>query len=135
VCGIVSRLHPGAPVRRVLGKLFVGFEGKQLELDEVVYVDGQPCAYVIEAENVLSEASGVELQKRLDSINSVKDSRFCPAELCTVFAGKHVYGVLCGRSVQLKQAPSRFASPEALVADWKARGYKLLLPSGGRWRD
>jgi hypothetical protein len=39
-----------------------------------------------------------------------------------------VHGVLCGRSVQLKEAPSRFASPEALVAEWKARGYKLLLP-------
>ena len=43
-----------------------------------------------------------------------------------------MYGVLCGRSVQLKQAPSssRFASAEELVAEWKARGYKLLLPSG-----
>jgi hypothetical protein len=32
--------------------------------------------------------------------------------------------------VQLKQSPSRFASPEAMVADWKARGYFLVLPSG-----
>jgi hypothetical protein len=59
----------------------------------------------------------------------MKDKLWCPSELRR-FAGKHVYGVLCGRSVQLKQASSRFASPEALVADWKARGYKLLLPSG-----
>jgi hypothetical protein len=59
----------------------------------------------------------------------VKDTPQCPPELLC-FAGKHVYGVLCGRSVQLKQASSRFASPEALVAEWKARGYKLLLPSG-----
>jgi hypothetical protein len=41
-----------------------------------------------------------------------------------------VFGVLCGCSVQLKQSPSRFASPEALAASWKARGYMLLLPSG-----
>lgn len=60
---------------------------------------------------------------------SLKDKPWCPLEL-RVFNGKQVHGVLCGRSVQLKQAPSRFASPEALVADWKARGYKLLLPSG-----
>ena len=54
---------------------------------------------------------------------------WCPLEL-RVFAGKQVYGVLCGRSVQLKHAPSPFASTTALVAHWKARGYKLLLPSG-----
>ncbi len=59
----------------------------------------------------------------------MKDKLWCPERLRR-FAGKHVYGVLCGRSVQLKQSPSRFASPEALVEDWKARSYKLLLPSG-----
>ena len=66
---------------------------------------------------------------RLFVCRAVKDKPWCPPELC-VFNGKQVYGVLCGRSVQLKQSPSRYASPEALVADWKARGYKLLLPSG-----
>ena len=59
----------------------------------------------------------------------MKDTPWCPPELCA-FNGKRVHGVLCGRSVQLEQAPSRFASPEALVADWKARGYALVLPSG-----
>ena len=58
-----------------------------------------------------------------------KTKPWCPVEL-RVFNGKQVHGVLCGRSVQLKQLPSRFASPEAMVADWKARGYKLVLPSG-----
>ena len=53
----------------------------------------------------------------------------CPLELC-IFKGKQVHGVLYGRSVELKESPSRFASPEAMAADWKARGYKLVLPSG-----
>ena len=60
---------------------------------------------------------------------SVKDKPWCPLEL-RVFNGKDVHGVLCGRIVQLKQDPSRFASPDALVADWEARGYHMLLPSG-----
>ena len=126
---IVQALHPDGNALRVRDKLFVAWQGKRLELDEVVLAADGPCAFVVEAENVLSEASGDELQKRLDAVNSVKDAPWCPPELC-VFNGKHVYGVLCGRSVQLKQSPSRFASPEALVEEWKARGYKLLLPSG-----
>ena len=60
---------------------------------------------------------------------SIKDLPSCPVELL-IFKGKQVYGVLCGRSVQLKEKPSRFASPADMVSDWKARGYKLLLPSG-----
>ena len=60
---------------------------------------------------------------------AVKDRPSCPLELL-IFKGKQVHGVLCGSSVQLKQSPSRFASPEAMAADWKARGYKLVLPSG-----
>ena len=60
---------------------------------------------------------------------NVKDEPWCPLELL-IFNGKQVHGVLCGSSVQLKQSPSRFASPEAMAADWKARGYKLVLPSG-----
>lgn len=47
-----------------------------------------------------------------------------------MFAGKHVYGVLCGRSVQLKRMPSPYQSAQDLVASWKAHGYMLLLPSG-----
>ena len=130
VRGIVAARHAGADVRRARDKIFVTWHGKQLEVDGVVYIQDGPCAYVIESENVLSEASGDELQKRLDAINSVKDAAGCPQELC-VFAGKQVYGVLCGRSIQLKQAPpTRFASTAALVEDWKAHGYKLLLPSG-----
>ena len=66
---------------------------------------------------------------RLFVCRGLKDKPWCPVEL-RVFNGKQVHGVLCGRSVQLKQSPSRFASPEAMVADWKARGYKLVLPSG-----
>jgi len=161
VRGIVSALHPGGDVVRVREKLYVTWEGKRLEIDEVVLANDGSCAYVVEAENVLAESSGDELQKRLDAIECVrhapiptpwrlyagvadahtawatrlfvyrdfKDLKSCPLEL-RIFSGKQVHGVLCGRSVQLKQSPSRFASPEALVADWKARGYKLLLPSG-----
>ena len=66
---------------------------------------------------------------RLFVCREIKDKRCCPPELC-IFNGKQVYGVLCGRSVQLKQSPSRYASPEVMVADWKGRGYKVVLPSG-----
>ena len=161
VRGIVSALHPGGDVVRVREKLYVTWEDKRLEIDEVVLANDGSCAYVVEAENVLTESSGDEMQKRLDAIECVrhapkstpwrlyagvadahtawatrlfvcrdfKDLKSCPLEL-RIFSGKQVYGVLCGRSVQLKQSPSRYASPEALVADWKARGYRLLLPSG-----
>ena len=158
---IVSALHPGDNVVRVREKLYVGWEGKRLEIDEVVLANDGSCAYVVEAENVLTESSGDEMQKWLDAIECVrhapmpppwrlyagvadahtawatrlfvcrelKDKRCCPPELC-IFNGKQVYGVLCGRSVQLKQSPSRYASPEAMEADWKGRGYKVVLPSG-----
>ena len=161
VRGIVSALHPGGDVVRVREKLHVSWNGKALEIDEVVLAMDGLCAYVVEAENVLTESSGDEMQKRLDAIECVrhapihppcrlyadvadahivcatrlfvcrglKDKPWCPVEL-RVFNGKQVHGVLCGRSVQLKQSPSRFASPEAMVADWKARGYYLVLPSG-----
>ena len=156
-----SALHPGGDVVRVREKLHISWDGKALEIDEVVLAMDGLCAYVVEAENVLTESSGDEMQKRLDAIECVrhapihppcrlyadladahtvcatrlfvcrglKDKPWCPVEL-RVFNGKQVHGVLCGRSVQLKQSPSRFASPEAMVADWKAHGYKLVLPSG-----
>ena len=160
VLDIVSALHPGSDVVRVREKLYVSWNSKRLEIDEVVVAVTGSCAYVVEAENVLTESSGDELQKRLDAIEcvrhapmpplwrlhadvadahrlghapfvcrSVKDKPSCPPELL-IFNGKQVHGVLCGRSVQLKESPSRFVSPEAMAADWKARGYKLLLPSG-----
>ena len=68
---IVCRLHPSADVRRAATEVPVTWQGKALKIDEVVYLEGGPCAYVIEAENVLSEASGDELQKRLDGIKCV----------------------------------------------------------------
>ena len=70
--GIVSALHPGGKVVRVREKLYVAWQGKRLELDEVVLAVDGSCAFVVEAENVLSESSGDELQKRLDAIACVR---------------------------------------------------------------
>ena len=68
VCRIVRTLHPGDDVQRVREKLYVAWEDKRLEIDEVVLAVDGACAYIVEAENVLSESSGDELQKRLDVI-------------------------------------------------------------------
>jgi hypothetical protein len=66
VCRIVRALHPDGSVQRVREKLYVPWEGKLLEIDEVVLAVDRACAYIVEAENVLSESSGDELQKRLE---------------------------------------------------------------------
>jgi hypothetical protein len=71
VHGIVSALHPGGDVVRVRKKLHVSWNGKALEIDEVVLAMDGLCAYVVEAENVLTESSGDEMEKRLDAIECV----------------------------------------------------------------
>ena len=71
VRGIVSALHPGGDVVRVREKLHVSWNGKALEIDEVVLAMDGLCAYVVEAENVLTESSGDEMEKRLDAIECV----------------------------------------------------------------
>jgi hypothetical protein len=71
VHGIVSALHPGGDVVRVRKKLHVSWNDKALEIDEVVLAMDGLCAYVVEAENVLTESSGDEMEKRLDAIECV----------------------------------------------------------------
>jgi hypothetical protein len=72
VCRIVRTLYPSGDVVRMREKLYVTWEDTRLEIDEVVLsVDGA-CAFVVEAEHVLSESSGDELQKRLDAIACVR---------------------------------------------------------------
>ena len=78
VRGIVSALHPGGDVVRVREKLYVGWEGKRLEIDEVLLATDGSCAYVVEAENVLTESSGDEMQKRLDVIQCVLHAPMSP---------------------------------------------------------
>ena len=63
---------------RVPEKLYVLWEDKRLEIDEVVLAVDGPCAFVVEAENVLSESSGDELQKRLDAIACVRHAPIDP---------------------------------------------------------
>ena len=76
--GIVSALHPGGSVVRVREKLHVAWQGKRLQLDEVVLaVDGSR-AFVVVAEDMLSESSGDELQKQLDPIACVRRAPTAP---------------------------------------------------------
>ena len=87
VCRIVRTLHPGDDVQRVREKLYVAWEDKRLEIDEVVLAVDGACAFVVEAENVLSESSGDELQKRLDAIECVRHAPIHPpwrlADFCS----------------------------------------------------
>ena len=78
VRGIVRKLHPGGDVVRVREKLHVTWEDKRLEIDEVVLAVTGSCAYVVGAENVLTESSGDELQKRLDAIECVRHAPMPP---------------------------------------------------------
>ena len=84
--GIVSALQPGGDVVRVREKLYVSWNGKRLEIDEVVLAEDS--AFVVEAENVLSESSGDEMQKRLDAIECVRHAPIHPPWRLADFCAK-----------------------------------------------
>ena len=71
VRGIVSALHLGGDVVCMREKPSVWWERKRLQIDEVLLTVDGSCAYVVEAEDVLTESSGDDLQQRLDIIECV----------------------------------------------------------------
>ena len=137
-----------ARVDRVSAKVYVlSGDTHPFEADAVVVTD--TCAAVAEVKTVLNELAAVQLLRNVRIIKYVhasdaapracltqpphpilrselKDKLDCPPEL-RMFAGKRIIPVLAGRIIK---PLDKSITAEQLVAEWRAAGISLLLPSG-----